>query len=96
MNGSRAPLLASFLVLDGLGVGAVLLDDGLGGGWPADVLALALVVAGMVLVLRMTLQYLDQVDNPTAEEMRADLHARRRSRRRAPRAPRAPDHRLAG
>ena len=96
MNGSRAPLLGSFLVLDGLGVGAVLLDDELGGGWPADVLALTLVVAGMVLVVRITLQYLNQLDNPTAEEMRADSDARRRSRRRARRVPRAPNHRLAG
>jgi hypothetical protein len=76
MKGSRAPLLARFVVLDGIGVGAVLLDDGLGGGWAADVLAIAIVLVGIVVVVRITAQYLDMVDNPAPEEQSGEPDAR--------------------
>ena len=87
MNRSRAPFLARFVVLDGLGVGAVLLDDGLGGGWAADVLALALVIVGIALVVRMTAQYLDIVENPAPGEQPAESGGPTRWRERAARHP---------
>ena len=68
MRAPRLSLLVGFVVLDGLGVGAFLLDDALGGGWAADVLAVALVIAGIGLVVFMTGRYLAMADNPTPEE----------------------------
>jgi hypothetical protein len=61
------PLVIRFAVLDGIGVGAVLLDDALGGGWLGDAVALAVVLAGIGLVIATTMRYLGIADHPAPE-----------------------------
>jgi hypothetical protein len=67
MTPPRLSLLLSFLLFDGLGVCAVLLDDLLGGGWAADVLAVTIVLGGLALLLAETARYLRIAENPPPE-----------------------------
>jgi hypothetical protein len=91
----RPSLLVRFVILDGVGVGAFLVEDALGGGWAADVLALSLVVGGIAAVVVITARYLRMTDNPTPEE--AELDERRAGKRAAARrhGPRRMVHRRA-
>jgi hypothetical protein len=62
------PLVVRFAVLDGVCVVALLLDDALGGGWLADAMALAVVVAAVAVLLAVTMRYLSVADHPSPEE----------------------------
>ena len=67
MRSVRLPLLVAFVILDGVGVGAVLLDDALGGGWAADALAVAIVLVCIGVLLAAMARIL-VVSDPSNDE----------------------------